>query len=122
MQYVKTKVNLLKDGLDTGSDDNTVNLLQENGVFVKQERITPWRFDIARNKSLELVPEDTDICVCTDLDEVFVPGWREKLEQIWIESTDRLAYNYNWSLDKNNQPIINFYIEIAKTGKTRKEE
>ena len=69
--------------LDTGSIDNTVKKLQERGVNVTTEIITPWRFDVARNKSLELVPKDCDICICTDLDEVFEPGWREKLENIW---------------------------------------
>ena len=121
-KFVERWVNSMKEAdeiyvLDTGSDDNTVNLLQENGVFVKQERITPWRFDIARNKSLELVPEDTDICVCTDLDEVFIEGWRDELEKIWDENTTRLAYNYNWSLDENNKPIVNFYIEKIHTKK-----
>ena len=97
--------------LDTGSTDNTVKKLKELGAFVKTEVIDPWRFDIARNKSLELVPKDFDICVCTDLDEVFTKGWREKLEDIWDENTTRLAYNYNWLLDKNNNPKVNFYIE-----------
>ena len=36
------------------------------GVRVTQEVITPWRFDVARNRSLELVDEDADICICTD--------------------------------------------------------
>ena len=97
--------------LDTGSSDNTVNKLKERGVNVKVEVISPWRFDVARNKSLELVPTDFAICVCTDLDEEFVPGWRKKLESIWDDSTTRLAYNYNWRLDENNNPIVNFYIE-----------
>ena len=52
--------------LDTGSQDNTVQLLREAGAKVWEEKIVPWRFDVARNRSLELVPEDTDICVCTD--------------------------------------------------------
>ena len=52
--------------------DNSLELFRTLGVDVKQEIIKPWRFDVARNKSLELVPKDTDICVCTDLDEVFV--------------------------------------------------
>ena len=65
--------------LDTGSTDNTVQLLQDLGVHVKTEIINPWRFDVARNKSLEMVPLDTDICVCTDLDEEFIEGWRAKL-------------------------------------------
>lgn len=97
--------------LDTGSSDNTVTLLKELGVNVKNEIISPWRFDVARNKSLEMVPNDTDICVCTDLDEVFIPGWRKHLEEAWNNTTTRARYNYNWSLDENNNPIVNFYIE-----------
>lgn len=97
--------------LDTGSDDDTVKLLRENGVNVIFKEIKPWRFDVARNESLSLVPMDADVCVCTDLDEVFVPGWREKLEKIWIAGNNRLRYVYNWSLDEENKPIISFYGE-----------
>ena len=97
--------------LDTGSDDDTVRLLQEKGVKVKIQRIDPWRFDVARNASLDLVPNDADICVCTDLDEVFVPGWRENIEKIWANGNNRLRYIYNWSLDENNKPLISFYGE-----------
>jgi len=97
--------------LDTGSTDNTVEKLKERGVNVVTEIITPWRFDVARNKSLDLVPIDYDICICTDLDEVFEKGWREKLEGIWQDNTTRLSYNYNWSLTEDNKPIVNFYIE-----------
>ena len=97
--------------LDTGSDDNTVKLLKDLGVNVVVSEIKPWRFDAARNKSLDLVPLDADICVCTDLDEVFVSGWREKLEKIWSDNTNRLRYVYNWSLDEENKPIVSFYGE-----------
>lgn len=97
--------------LDTGSTDNTVPLLKELGINVETKIIDPWRFDVARNKSLEMVPDDTDICVCTDLDEIFTPGWREKLENAWNSDTTRARYNYNWSLDEKNRPIVNFYIE-----------
>ena len=69
--------------LDTGSTDNTVKILKENNVHVKIREIIPWRFDVARNESLNLVPLDTDICVCTDLDEVFEKGWRKRLEEAW---------------------------------------
>ena len=97
--------------LDTGSEDSTVERLREKGVNVIVNKIIPWRFDVARNKSLELVSKDTDICVCTDLDEVFESGWREKLEKYWDENTTRGFYNYNWSFDKYNNPAVNFYIE-----------
>ena len=115
-KFVQRWVNSMKEAdeiyvLDTGSTDNTVNLLKEMGVNVTTKIINPWRFDVARNASLDLVPKDTDICVCTDLDEVFESGWRCKLESIWNENVTRCAYNYNWSLDENENPIVNFYIE-----------
>ena len=96
--------------LDTGSKDNTVKLLKERDVFVNVEVINPWRFDEARNKSLSLVSEDADICVCTDLDEVFVPGWRDELEKIWKKDTNRVRYVYNWSFNKG-KPAVTFYGE-----------
>lgn len=51
--------------LDTGSTDGTPQRLEELGAKVSVQVITPWRFDVARNQSLELVPEDADLCVCT---------------------------------------------------------
>lgn len=97
--------------LDTGSSDNSVEKLKNLGVNVKTEIIDPWRFDVARNKSLDLTPEDTDICVCTDLDEILESGWRKKLEQLWNNDTTRLRYNYNWCFDEYDNPTVNFYIE-----------
>lgn len=100
--------------LDTGSTDNTVNILKENGVHVKTEIVNPWRFDVARNKSLELVPVDADICVCTDLDEVFEKGWRKKLEELW-KNCDRVQYHYNWQFDANGNPIVSYYLNKIHT-------
>jgi len=115
-QFVNRWVESMKEAdeiyvLDTGSTDNTVEELKKVDVNVTIKEFNPWRFDTARNESLNLLPEDTDICICTDLDEVFEKGWREKLESIWDKDTTRLAYNYNWSLDENNNPKVNFYIE-----------
>ena len=97
--------------LDTGSTDNSVNLLKSLGVVVRQEIINPWRFDVARNKSLEMIPDDFDICICLDLDEVLNKGWSKTIKSLWKDGLTRLRYVYNWSLDKNNQPIISFYGE-----------
>ena len=115
-KFVNRWVTSMKDAdeiyvLDTGSTDNTVKKLEELGVFVTSKTITPWRFDVARNLSLDLVPKDTDICVCTDLDEILESGWRNKLENLWQDDTTRLKYNYNWSFDKYGKPEVNFYIE-----------
>lgn len=115
-KFVEHWMNSMKEAdkvvvLDTGSTDGTKEKLEKMGAIVKTEVIRPWRFDVARNHSLELVPDDTDICVCTDLDEVFEPGWREKLEKAWQLDTTRARYNYNWSFDSYGKPAVNFYIE-----------
>ena len=106
--------------LDTGSTDNTVKNLKNKGVNVKVKKITPWRFDVARNESMKLIPEDADICVCTDLDEVFVPGWRKLLEEAWVDDATKARYTYNWSLDEQNRPIVSFFYEKTHTLKDYK--
>lgn len=97
--------------LDTGSSDGTVDKLRKLGCVVKVQEVKPWRFDIARNISLEMVPTDADICVCTDLDEVLSEGWRDELERVWNKDTTRCHYIYNWKLDDENRPIISFYYD-----------
>lgn len=99
--------------LDTGSTDGTVKRLRRLGVHVTQETITPWRFDTARNRSLELVPEDADLCVCTDLDESFHPGWREAMEQALADGAEKLRYRYTWSFLPDGREGVVFWIEKA---------
>lgn len=94
--------------LDTGSTDKTVEILKGLGVHVEQKSINPWRFDVARNESLKLIPSDTDIYVCTDLDEIFLPGWRNELENKWENDTTQAYYRYNWSLDEYGNPTLSF--------------
>ena len=65
--------------LDTGSTDGTPERLRALGAIVRERTIEPWRFDVARNASLDMLPLDADICICLDLDEVLCPGWREAL-------------------------------------------
>lgn len=116
-KYIDTWYNSVKEAdkifiLDTGSTDNTFNLLKDKEkVTIKKEIISPWRFDIARNKSLDMVDKDTDICICIDLDEILLPGWRKILEQNWKEDTTRVYYTYNWKLDNNNKPLVTFYTD-----------
>lgn len=97
--------------LDTGSTDKTVEVLTSLGAKVTVKNISPWRFDIARNESLNLLPKDTDICVCTDLDEVFESGWRQELENNWKEDTTRIKYNYNWHINETGESDVSFYLD-----------
>lgn len=93
---------------DTGSTDQTVEKLREKGVTVYIDEVKPWRFDVARNISLDHIPEDIDICVCTDLDELFNTGWREALEKVWNLDVKMARYLYNWSLKPDGTPDVQF--------------
>ena len=71
-QFVERWIESAKDAdalyvLDTGSTDNTVNLLKKYGVNVQTQKIVPWRFDVARNKALEMIPKDFDVCISLDM-------------------------------------------------------
>ena len=101
--------------LDTGSTDGTPQLLRELGAQVTEEEITPWRFDAARNRSLELVPEDADICVCTDLDELFHPGWRALLEAAWKPGCSQAVYRYTWNFREDGSEGVVFWYEKVHT-------
>lgn len=101
--------------LDTGSTDGTPQRLEELGAAVTVETITPWRFDVARNRSLALVPLDADLCVCTDLDEVFQPGWRKLLEAAWSPEVDQLLYRYTWNfLPDGREGMVFWYDKIHR--------
>ena len=113
-KFVKRWYESIKDAdyicvLDTGSTDNTVKLLKELGVKVEVKEINPWRFDVARNESLKLIPKDADICISLDLDEVLIPNSIDNLIKSWSDDVTRAKYIYNWKLDKDNKPIVSFY-------------
>ncbi|MDR2888539.1 MAG: glycosyltransferase [Lachnospiraceae bacterium] len=94
--------------VDTGSNDDSVALLRARGAIVYEETFIPWRFDAARNSALNHLPVDTDICVSIDIDEVFEPGWREKLEHSWNDDTTLAKYWYVWETTANGQPQKKF--------------
>ena len=84
--------------LDTGSTDDTVEKLRSFGITVEQKIINPWRFDVARNESMKMIPDDCNILVCTDLDEVLDPGWAKVLRERWIDGVHKSCwYKYVWS-------------------------
>ena len=96
---------------DTGSTDHTVERLRERGAVVYSAVVSPWRFDVARNVALGHVPEDTDICVSNDLDEVFEKGWRQKLESVWLPQYTRARYLFTWSYNADGTPNKQFAME-----------
>jgi glycosyltransferase involved in cell wall biosynthesis len=80
---------------DTGSTDGTVKRAQACGATVYDICITPWRFDLARNAALALVPRDYTVCISLDIDEVLEPGWREEIERLWANETTRLDFLFD---------------------------
>ncbi len=121
-QFVDRFMDSVKDAdgvyvLDTGSVDDTIEKLRARGAVVVRRvydkwktleeydalvaaRKNPWRFDRPRNISLGMVPDDTDIVVCIDIDEVMQPGWRQYLEKNWKADTTSLRYMYAWSPER----------------------
>lgn len=94
--------------LDTGSNDGTYEKFKELGIIVKQKTYDNFRFDEARNDSMELIPEDADICVCIDIDEYFEPGWAKLLKENWNENTGRARYRYTWNFNPDGSEGIVF--------------
>ena len=93
---------------DTGSTDDTVERLRRRGAVVFEEKIEPWRFDTARNISLSHAPDDMEICVCTDLDEVLLPGWQKCIQRVWRPDMKMGRYLYNWSHKADGSPDVQF--------------
>lgn len=109
LQFVDRWVNSMSEAdeiivYDTGSTDGTYEKLKEFGVNVKQGVVDPWRFDDARNRSLEMAYEtDCNIFVCTDFDEYFLEGWSDCLREKWDDSLHiRGHYRYDWAAKPDN--------------------
>ena len=75
---------------DTGSTDDTVRQLTSAEVTVHRVRVRPWRFDVARNAAMALLPADVDVCLSMDMDRFLEPGWRPRLEAAWTSSMTAL--------------------------------
>lgn len=119
-KHIKRWYNSMKEAdaiycLDTGSTDNSVQLLKDLGVNVTSKTYEHFSFAKARNDSLSLVPKEECICVCTDIDEILDQGWRKKLESIWKDDTKRVKYNMNFSFDEDGKPISTYYISKIHT-------
>ena len=105
--------------LDTGSTDDTYEYFLSQRekypqLIVAQEIINPWRFDTARNASMKYIPEDCNILMSTDLDELLNPGWADTLRERWIEGVhERGLYLYTWShLDDGSDGRVFLYDKI----------
>lgn len=97
--------------LDTGSSDATPDILRALGARVQTRGIEPWRFDTARNESMKLVPPEAELLVCTDLDEILLPGWRAAIEAHWQPGATTGRYEYVWSFEPDGSDGTKFLYE-----------
>lgn len=110
--------------LDTGSTDDTLEMFQstlsklnipKEWLQLKQQVVTPWRFDVARNINLEQIPVDQfDVLYCIDLDELVIPDFWIDLRQVVFEHPDfsRIYYRYAWSRNEGTgEPDLVFWYD-----------
>lgn len=95
---------------DTGSTDKTVEIAGTTGIQVERIHVNPWRFDIARNAALSLIPGDYDLCLAIDLDEVLPEGWREKVEEGYERGLRWMSFKMVTARDGNKQ-IASYFIQ-----------
>lgn len=82
--------------------------VEEYDRAIESDKRYPWRFDLARNQSMELIPEDTDVCVCLDLDEILCPGWREAIETAWTPAATTGRYEYVWNFREDGSDGVKY--------------
>lgn len=148
--------------LDTGSTDGTRKRLLDGGALAPQIATSGWnsldeydsllasdtpphpfRFDLARNESLERLRTETsaDIGVCIDLDERLAQGWREIVENAFdLPHVHSLMYRYGHDMDgetckkwwwytKIHRPAthrwvspVHEYVEASRDGATARTD
>lgn len=89
-------------------------------LIVKQKHIKPWRFDVARNESMKLIPKQADCCICTDIDEILIEDFWDDYRKCVFEHPDfdRILYQYAWSHD-NETGAPKWYFWYDKTHQAK---
>ncbi len=103
--------------LDTGSTDGSYEKFCSLNIICKQKKYDFFRFDNARNDSMELIPDDADVCVCVDIDEIFAPGWADKIRKQWTADTMRARYRYTWNFNPDGSEGIVFMADKIHANK-----
>ena len=96
---------------DTGSSDRTVEVATSLGISVHKIKVDPFRFDVARNASLALIPEDIDMCIQLDMDETLSSGWRVEVENAFAEGNVWPVYKQvtGWDANRNITSSFDYF-------------
>lgn len=112
---------------DTGSTDGTYDKLKElsdkrlGGFGLHKITVSPWRFDDARNAALMLLPEEIDVCISIDADELMEPGWKdilqaEVLKDLQTQGKPCDRYNHRFSTIWNWKELENGATSVPGTS------
>lgn len=83
-------------------------------LVVAEQEIVPWRFDTARNVSMQYIDNDTiDALICTDIDEILIEDFWDDYRKAVFEhpNFDRILYRYAWSHNDNGEPDRVFWYD-----------
>ena len=110
--------------LDTGSTDDTLEHLKKKGeelnipeghLILDRKIISPWRFDVARNESMKLIPDchTIDACFCLDLDEtVDARFWVDYKKMVLAHPNfSHIHYYYVWRHSDVGKPLWWFWYD-----------
>ena len=106
--------------LDTGSTDGTeasaVSWAARHAEIAQRLKwyvgtFNPWRFDVARNASLSMVPDDYDLCIALDLDEILPEGWRAAVEKVWRLGVHQVRYEFAWNHHADGTPDVRYWAQ-----------
>jgi len=84
---------------DTGSTDGSSDVIKKfisrnpgTNIKVVSVSISPWRYDDIRNIGLSLISRNIDLCICLDIGEILVPGWKSILDDYYNPEIARYEY------------------------------
>lgn len=102
------RILLLDTGSENGEYEKALSYSDEHPEFkgklvVEQEIITPWAFHTARNRNMEMIPDEdeVDVIISIDLDERVEKGFFDELRKTAWEHPKSCGfyYYYAWSHD-----------------------
>lgn len=97
---------------DTGTTKTeAIACARDLGVVVHEITVRPWRFDVARNAAMALLPGDADVMVTLDSDEILAPGWRDALEGAGPRPQYQYEYVWSWAEHDDSEPDVWFYAD-----------
>lgn len=108
------------------SSDGTYELFKKHAetnmkgkLFVDRAEVKPFRFDVARNVGMEMIPTYAEggpyLLICTDIDETLEPGWADAFRKAVFKNplAAKYYYKYAWSHLPSGAPDRVFWYDKA---------